>query len=204
MRDANIHAPGTRRRVRALGFQGSEEPPWGRAVAGVIFPWREERELCRLGLGSKCVDRRESGDQPSGKQHFKGISALKAEHEWKLMTMMDQIQTLQDVPAFSPSEHCELAGSPGSPGTAEGSQVLPAKAFVGRLLAWLEFVSLNSWVWGLDTGRLLWEGLQKLLLQGASRAVHQWVLNDKDSLILGEGEAHHSGLSHLPLTALKK
>lgn len=45
-------------------------------------------------------------------------------------------QALQDAPASPRGEHCELAGGPGSPGTARGPQVLPAKVAVGRLLTW--------------------------------------------------------------------
>lgn len=47
----------------------------------------------------------------------------------------------------------------------EGCHVLPAKGLV-CLLTWLQFGSLNSQGFGLDTGWLHRGGLQEMLLQG--------------------------------------
>lgn len=64
------------------GVQRSEHMSWGSSVAGLVSRWREDCEICSLGIRSQCIDCGKRGEDPSGKQHFKGVSELKGEYEW--------------------------------------------------------------------------------------------------------------------------
>lgn len=72
----------------------------GAAGQGAISRLREQHEICRLEFRKKCVDcGKRMETSLVGSSISEGISELKREYEWKLMTMINQTQTVQDAPA---------------------------------------------------------------------------------------------------------
>lgn len=90
------------RTLPSLSWDLEGGSPWALLDRAVISRLREQHEIFRLGIRNKRVDRGKRMEASLvGSSVSEGISELKGEYEWKLMTLINQTQTLQDAPALS-------------------------------------------------------------------------------------------------------